>query len=250
MKNLDLLLVEDNPSYIAGCKAYFSGINNISLSIAEDYDSAIKGLSNKSYNGALIDCFFPRVKGSNDKTLGEFVIERLISEDKSAQKMDKYEEALKDYLDLNNPKLRRYARLLGSMSDKDNPEEYILYRAIKQIGLLDKNLSSFIIENNLNTIFKREYENFKDYFTALRTGLESDESNQALGILVAEMCYNKNIPFVLATSTHHHDEMTQPIQNYCSKRSWRLLDCSPDNPGEKSSKEFWKSAYEEILTLI
>lgn len=43
--------------------------------------------------------------------------------------------------------------------------------------------------------------------------MEESESNQPLGVLIAEEARVRGIPFVLATSTYHHDELTQPIQD-------------------------------------
>ena len=58
---------------------------------------------------------------------------------------------------------------------------------------------------------------------------------------------DRKIPFVLATSTYHHDELTQPIASYCSRNKWTLIDCKEYNPNEKVETSFWQRAYEALL---
>ena len=93
-----------------------------------------------------------------------------------------------------------------------------------------------------------EYNRDSDPYRRLEKAIERSPSNQPLGILVGEILKTQGIPFVLATSTHHHDSLTQPIQDYCSRRGWRLLDCPRDQPEQKATPEFWRRAYSSLET--
>lgn len=83
-------------------------------------------------------------------------------------------------------------------------------------------------------------------YWALEKAMEESEHNQPLGVMFAEDLERNRIPFVLVTSTNHHDELTQPIQDYVGRKGWTLVDCSKDNPQQKASPEFWQRAYSEL----
>ena len=48
---------------------------------------------------------------------------------------------------------------------------------------------------------------------------------------------------VWSDSTYHHDILTQPIQNYVSKKGWTLVDCAQGCADEKATLPFWERAY-------
>ena len=115
-------------------------------------------------------------------------------------------------------------------------------RALVQVGnLLGEEFAKKAAEN-----VKVKYDSAVDHFWAMEQAMKRNEDNQPLGVLVAEELEKRNIPFVLATSTYHHDVLTQPIQDYCSKRGWQLIDCNPNNEHEKATPEFWERCYNSL----
>ncbi len=83
-------------------------------------------------------------------------------------------------------------------------------------------------------------------YQILEQAVRRDEANQPLGILIGEQAEALGIPFVLATSTNHHDELTQPIQNYAGRRGWKLVDCSPGSEQDKTNEAYWQRAMGEL----
>jgi len=248
MANLQkILLVEDNPQFTLAAVKFLHGLD-ISVDTAGEYDSAIASLehgpfTHEKFDGVITDCFFPRTLGSEDRTLGRVAIGKMLATDTRAQRIDEYEQHLAEYIGAD-PELRNIVRYIGSLSNSD-PLQGAVSNVIKLIGDVDRKAAGIILKND-KWLFKG-IEHFKDHYDALRFGMQQDTANQALGILVAEECEQRKIPFVLATSTYHHDAMTQPIQDYCGKRNWRLVDSSPSNPNEKAEESFWNRAYETLL---
>jgi hypothetical protein len=146
---------------------------------------------------------------------------------------------------MNDPEVRKIIRYIGSVSE-DSPLKSAVANVIKLIGDVDKDKMGTILKEDFKWLFKG-IEHFKDYYDALRKAIEKDPSNQPLCILLGEECQKRKIPFVLATSTYHHDELTQPITNYCSRNGWILIDCPPNLQGEKTSTAFWERAYDALL---
>lgn len=118
------------------------------------------------------------------------------------------------------------------------PISEALWRAYRVVG-----------EEGLRLFCKNAHVDFDrvaDYYLCLDMAVKKSEANQPLGILVAEAAEQRRIPFVLATSTYHHDALTQPIQNYCGRKGWTLVDCGKDSEHQKASPEFWARAYSEL----
>ena len=86
----------------------------------------------------------------------------------------------------------------------------------------------------------------KDYYSALMKAMEESEANQPLGLLVAERADELSLPFILATSTYHHDILTQPVHDYASVKGWTLVDCEPNRGDDKASPEFWERVFSEL----
>ncbi len=247
MANLqEILVVEDNKEFMGGCSVGFCNpdINAVPI-FASDYDEAIKRIESRRYNGAIIDCFFPKTTGTGEREIGRVAIEKMLATDTRGQRIEAYEKFLENSFDKNDPELRRIIRYIGSISEQ-KPLASAVVQVVKLVGAIDKEKIGKILKDDAKWLFKG-IENFKDYYLELRNALEADEHNQALGILVAEECQARGIPFVLATSTYHHDALTQPIQNYCGNNSWQLVDCSTRNPNEKAQASFWQRAYDALL---
>ena len=178
--------------------------------IAIDYDDAKTHIEYANLRGALVDCFFPYKTGSGTISVG----------DQALMKMQ-----------FENAKPKR-----------DSP----ITRALEQVGdLLGEDFAKFAAKNaGIN------YDAYLDHYKVIAKAMDESEHNQPLGILVGEMLDRREIPFVLATSTHHHDSMTQPIQDYASRKGWRLIDCNPGQENEKTTQGFWKRAYTALEEVI
>jgi hypothetical protein len=119
-------------------------------------------------------------------------------------------------------------------------------KALKQVGeLLGEEFAKLAEKNS-----RVEYLSVVDNFWVMDLAMRRSENNQPLGILVAEELDKRRIPFVLATSTYHHDILTQPIQDYASKMGWRLIDCEPNLEDEKATRGYWLRAYNALIDVM
>lgn len=243
----NILVVEDNYDFFQAAAMFFTRPEvNAIPDFANDYSQAMHKLDRGKYDGAMIDCFFPEEAGSDKRELGKVAIDKMLSTDIRGQRVEEYDKFFSQFLDYNDPELRKIARYIGSIAEK-NPEHYSPALAIRAVGNISRDVIGRILKEDSNLLFQNRVKDFKDYYDELRKALEKDPANQALGILVAEEAEKMGIPLVLATSTYHHDALTQPIQNYCQRRGWLLVDCSQGKPDEKATPEFWKRVYETLL---
>jgi len=61
-KNLEILVVEDNPSYLDVAKSYFNSISSLKADYATTRDEAIAKLNSKTYDGVITDRGLPGFK--------------------------------------------------------------------------------------------------------------------------------------------------------------------------------------------
>ena len=85
-----------------------------------------------------------------------------------------------------------------------------------------------------------------DYVWDMEQAMLKDPVNQALGVLVADEAEKMGKPVVLATSTYHHDNLTQLVQNYAGERGWTLVDCPKKEPDQKFTQKFWQRVHRTI----
>ncbi|MBU1135325.1 MAG: hypothetical protein KKG13_02290, partial [Nanoarchaeota archaeon] len=203
-------------------------------------------------SGAIIDCFFPERKLSfiKDVSLGKYAVEKMALSDPRESKIVEGLKVLKEYVDLEDPDMMNYARFLVNESSRsyDDISQNPIFLAIKQVSILDgpeKEVATLAAKQSLGLSYD-EKNAPKDYYGALMKAMEESEANQPLGILVAERASELDIPFILATSTYHHDILTQPIQDYASRNEWTLVDCGPNKEDDKASPEFWERAFREL----
>ena len=176
------------------------------ITLAKDYSEAIDKLKNPDFNGVITDCFFPELTGSGNRDLGYEAIKRMLDSD--------------------------------SRGRKETPTA----RAITKVGnLLGTEAVKHIVKNA-----HAEYRQEVDLYWALEQAIKEDETKQPLGILIAERSEGLGLPFILATSTYHHDELTQPVQDYVSRKGWKLVDCGPNSENEKETPQFWERAFGEL----
>src|SRR3989338_4449730 len=239
-----ILLVEDNPRYASPAEQYLASRNQ-AVTLARDYSQAMNKLKNPGFKGVISDCFFPETIGSGKNMMGKELVERMAESDSREKKMVEGLEVLGRYVDLEDQDMRKYARfLIGTSQERDISQSPVV-KAIKQVSILGKEATTLIAKETLGLIY-RENQAPKDYYRALMKAMEESEANQPLGLLVAEKADELGLPLILATSTYHHDVLTQPIQDYASSKGWRLVDCGTNREDDKASPEFWERAFGEL----
>lgn len=238
-----ILLVEDNPRYIAAAVRTLKG-KNFSVCVAHDYNSARLSLDELKLDAAIIDCFFSRATSFGNISFGRLAIEKMAKEDHNEQRARKYLQSIEKYVNLDDLEVKTLARMYGYYHLRDDFMNGTSYNVIKCVGEINGDVATKALKEAYGVVFKNG--EYKDYFGDLEKDIVKNESNQALGILVAEEAQKLELPFVLATSTYHHDSITQPIANYANKRGWTLVDCQPGTLEEKSHSEFWEKVLREL----
>ncbi|MBR9704131.1 response regulator [Candidatus Pacearchaeota archaeon] len=242
-----ILLVEDNRDFSRAGFEYLRE-RGLEVDLAFCFSPAICQLETISYDGVVIDCFFPRCYKGDNKDLGSQVVEKLFSDDKNHQRILMFEKALDGVIDLSDPELRLYVRSYYDGIKVDSPEDDPSFRAIKHVSKTSSvEVASLCAKNTFGMIHRDREGGFKDYYEEMMKAIDEDSSNQPLGIMVGQKCEEKGIPFVLATSTNHHDILTRPVANYCGRIGWSLIDCMKDCEDDKASPEYWGRVYEELV---
>tara|TARA_Y100000310_G_scaffold343510_1_gene451496 strand:- start:3210 stop:3839 length:630 start_codon:yes stop_codon:yes gene_type:complete len=200
-----ILVVEDNLKYAVAAQKYLES-RNLEIACAKDYDDAVNKLTNFLPNSLIVDCFFPKLTGSKDLSLGYEAVQKMLNSDPEGRK--------------NTPTTK----------------------ALRKVGnLLGRDFAKFAAKNA-----HANYSSEVDNYWSIEQAIKENESNQPLGILIAEKAEKLGLPFVLATSTFHHDELTQPIQDYASRKGWTLIDCNPNKEDEKATLGFWERVYSSL----
>jgi len=237
-----ILLVEDNPRYASSAEQYLASRNQ-AVTLARDYSQAIDSLTNPEFDGVITDCFFPEITGSGKTDNGKELVRRMANSDSHERKIVEGLEILGQYVDLEDPDVKKYGRFAADVYGSDSSPTFKAVEMVFKTG--GKPLATHAFKESFKLIY-RENKAPKDYYGALMKAIEESEANQPLGILVAEKAAEISLPFVLATSTYHHDILTQPIQNYASSKGWRLVDCGPNREDDKASPEFWGMVLTEL----
>jgi len=89
-----ILVVEDNPEYCSGACEFFKKQPDVVLDIANDHCLATIMLEEHLYDSALVDCFFPKLTGSGDISLGKKAVEKMADFDPNERKIKKRLEML------------------------------------------------------------------------------------------------------------------------------------------------------------
>jgi len=244
-----ILIIEDNESYRKAAEDFFRD-KDVEIVYAKDSDEAAASLeSNPGYNGAIVDCFFPKKTGSEDRELGISMIEKMANEDPNFRKYDDVLEEFGKYVELDS-ELRTYIQSWAKSAQRYDLDKNPTLRAIARCStVLGKAGAAHILKNTLGAMHKinsLDDKGSRDYYAALEKAVQEDERNQPLGIYIAETLEGIGVPFVLATSTYHHDILTQPICNYAGKRRWQVIDCYQGKEDEKATPEFWESVYSAL----
>ena len=234
-----IVIVEDNPKYRAAAGDFFHSFS-VSPIYAGDCDSARYHIS--PGDTAMIDCFFPMRAGSGDISLGREVVERMAQSDPREMRIREGLKSLEPYVNLNDPEMAKYARFMAG-NNHDS-----LIDVIRKMGeTFQPVLMTHFVKNAMRGTYREEQA--RDYYKALNEAMEQSEANQPLGVDVAEFAETLGVPFVLVTSTYHHDMLTQPIQDYAMRKHWRLIDCDKGREDQKATPQFWQKAYEAVKAV-
>jgi len=214
MEKTRILLVEDNPEYAALAGQCLRTFPNLEVDIAHDYETARQNIEEKEYSGIIVDIFFPKKTGSTDKKLGIEAFYRVL-------------EILPGVYDIS-------ANLLASFG-----------RSFRRGGQLpdDRYLDDITNEERINEGLVSLKEDIQD----------SDEAKQPLGILLMEELTQKGIPYVVATSGHHHDLSYEPIF-HCFYRSPLNIgrEAIIESYGDfnKSQLEYWETVCTKFIDTM
>lgn len=235
-----ILLVEDNCKYANAAKQYLASKNQ-SVALALDYSQAMNLLENPYFDGVISDCFFPETSGSGNISLGKELVQTMANSDPRERKIAGGLEILSRYVDLGDLDAKKYARFVASQYSPDSA----IFMALESVATISKEAATHAFKETFRLTY-REDRAPKDYYKALMNAMEKSEANQPLGLLIAEKASELGLPFILATSTYHHDVLTQPLQDYASRKGWKLMDCGPNREDDKASPAFW----EEVLGML
>lgn len=249
----NILVVEDNPAFRKGAEKYFASRSDVQVVYASDFNTARGHLTAepRTIDAAIIDCFFPATQGagSEDLAIGNMIVAVMESADPREQRILKGLEVFGRYIDLDD-ELRGYARAcIASISG--SIEDSVLVKALEQVSSLGMGRKAVTgIARNALALGYDAKRAPRDYYGALRSAIEQSPANQPLGIPVADGATMLGIPFVLATSTYHHDVLTQPLQDYASRKGWTLVDCIPGQDQDKATPQYWARAMRELEQRI
>ncbi len=238
-----ILLVEDNPNYASAAQQYLIS-RGLDVTLARDYTQAVGKLETSLFDGVITDCFFPEDTGTDKRDIGNSLVEKMALLDLREVKRVEGLKVLGQYIDLEEPALRKYAIQLSD-NYGDLTESSITNAIVSTHKLGGKEFASEVARN----VFGELYGHLpppQEYYQALQSAIVESESNQPLGILIAERAAELGIPFVLATSTYHHDTLTQPIQDYATRNRWSLVDCEHGKEDEKATQGFWEKTVQAL----
>lgn len=235
-----ILVVEDNEAFREAARSYLEF--RAGIEYARDYEEALSRLSS-GYNGAVFDCFFPQKTGSGIRELGLSAVEKMALQDPEEVKIRGIISRVGEILTLDKetlPIIRVWANSSVGYNTNIEPTIRALDRCSRALG---KDAAAKIARNTFGMFSQDKSYARKDYFAALASAIAESEANQPLGILLAERAEELGLPFVLATSTNHHDILTQPVCNYAGRKRWRLVDCPKDREADKGTAGFWENVY-------
>jgi len=244
----NLLLVENNPDYYNVALTVLADLE-YTVFHAKDYSQAKSYLdpqNNYRFELAVIDCLFPETFETDKTQLGVDLVQKMALADPTEQRMVEGLKLFEPYVDLTNPKIREYLRnIIYNCSGK--VEENPILNVTQLISnFLGKDRVTSLVKNGLGMFYQKQQAS-PDHYTALLESMKQSVANQPLGLLVAEQVEEMGLPFVLTTSTSHHDGLTKPIQTYVSQKGWNLIDCARNQKNDKTSHQFWGRVVSQLI---
>ena len=258
-----ILIVEDQDKYREAAENYFQTKPDVKPLYASDYQGFRQLFFHNDFDGALIDCFFPDSKGTDYNLLGRLVFEEMAKSDPAEMEARDLLSRVEDYVDVTDRTIRKYVKVMTRWVP--NKEEFIDPSTGKELDpfvYLSREFGSVFTKQQLTNYFKeglrkifeekdRHYGAWgDDLYQVLLDEMEKSEDCQPLGIAVAQQMNDTEVPFVLVTSTFHHDKLTEPIQKYASRKGWELIDCEPDRSDDKATVGFWNRAFKRLESRV
>ena len=266
-----ILVVEDQEAYSEAAKQYFATRSDVDVDYAVDYDDAMSKLEKGVYAGVVTDCFFPKKKGSGNTDIGKKTIEKIMDNtshgifNKCMKEFGKYvdleDEEMRDIavnfswqeyksFNLAYEERREHHPNLLSLLQIPNYAQDDVFQSLERIARADdkktatrcakKSLESYKIKRDSGDAI------VEDYAMLMQNAIEELEANQPLGVLVAEKAEEIGLPFVLATSTFHHDKLTQPIFDYSNLKGWNFVDSEIAKYKDKDTTQYWEVAHNRL----
>ncbi|MFH1505904.1 MAG: hypothetical protein ABIE94_02850 [archaeon] len=250
----NILVVEDIPEFQLAAATFF-GENHLKADIVDDYAGARIYFRAKRPDGVITDIFFPYKAGSEDRRYGEEALAKLKTSDPYERKAQEIIGELSPYVTMDDDliKLIRVFSRLEVGEDKEY-EPGFEPRSSPVIGALRRSVA--YIHTDASTQKMREYfEKYRQHedlikkvnhtqerYEALAFAIEENETQQPLGILVAETAEKMGLPFVLASSLFHHGDLVQKICEYQRRNGWpEIVDTNSGHT--KDQPGFWGEAY-------
>lgn len=242
-KRRKILIVEDQAPYRNAAKEYFSRRQDIESIYAIDYVSAQVSLT--GIEGVLLDCFFPIGKGCRDIVLGKEAVEAMAQSDPAERMARDLLVRIGDYVDVTDETIKKYVRIMARFHRSESQDDFV---SVVEI------FGKYYPKEFATDFFKKQFENHfgkyssgvwsENLYQIMLAAMEESEDNQPLGIAFGNrILIPLRKPFILVTSTYHHDRLTQPIADYATRRNWALIDCKQGKSGDKATIEFWETAY-------
>lgn len=257
----DILVVEDIEENREAAEGFFRG-NGVNVVFAPDYNMAMVKIE-KSLRGVFTDIFFPREIGSEDRELG-FSLVKAIGEDCVPEigQVEGIVAEFRKYIDLDPNLLQRLtnwaslevrANEIFNAGNTWNPSNIpsIQYYACLATQNVSRELLTQILRGNLDDLLysspDKDYERTREKIDAMMDGIRKSPANQPLGVLICEKAEEKNLPFIMVTSTYHHDILTDLVCVLQRNRKWPEIVDNREGNLLKSTRAFWERAYAAFL---
>jgi|GEM_PF-3826399 len=221
-----ILFIEDNVIAQALIAEVFGGEE---ITICGDYVAAMEKLSQDQYGLVITDIFFPQETGTGKKELSGELAERLRS---FCQK-----KGINDF----------FEKIVEVLSIK----EYIEEDAMNDL--------SYAFEQS--EIEAEEIENVMVCQKRAITGIDSwlsskDETDQPLGVLIAEECEKRSLKFRMASSLFHHNDKLEAINQFVNSKKWpdvfdygHKISSGKELENPKEYRIFWEELRKEVMKV-
>ena len=237
-----ILLVKNNSEQQYSLDNYLKS-NGYSITNANDYSQAVFSLMNSDFNAVICDCFISEEIGSGKTDLGKNLVKQIFKLDKDDERTRKSLKSLKKHFDLENPYTEKYFRFLISTTEI---EEILEDRVIKSFIQISKNLGKEILnkitKRASNSQYIKRFES-KDTYSVFLKEIEKSENNQPLGLQIARISQELELPVVLMLSRNYSPLIKKSLEDYTREKNLMLISYKKNSC---SNDYLWKEAFEKL----
>lgn len=218
-----LLFVEDNAVAQSLIAEVFG---DDQIDIAGDYVTAMEKLNQGQYDLVVTDIFFPQETGTGKKELAEGLAERLRS---FCQ-----EKAISTFLQKESTMIS----VVKEARERRFDNEYVISKMrwlARQIGSIPARLE--IVLAGINSWLSSQ-----------------DETDQPLGILIAEECEKRGLKFRMASSLFHHNDKLEAANQLVNSKQWpdifdygHEISSGEEIENPKEHRIFWEELRKEVM---